>query len=98
MLLKPINQLLTSYEIKILAKHKITTIEQFLNCDNEKIQKYVNLTSNSVIKKIKDKLRQNYLATLISGLNYLESFVEDTIAFSTGINRCVKFSIEELFS
>ena len=71
----------------MLANHKVMTIEQFLNCENEKIQKYVNLTSNSMINKIKNKLRQNYLATMISGLNYLESFVEDAIAFSTGINR-----------
>lgn len=75
---------LTEYVLKILTKHKIITLNQFIRKDNSTLSKIINLSLEEIafIKKDFSKSVQS-----VTGFNYLKFLQQNKKNYKTGIER-----------
>lgn len=75
---------LTEYVLKLLTKHKIINLNQFIRKENSKLSEIINLSIDEIIFIKKDLTRS---VREVNGLDYLRFLQENTKTYKTGIER-----------
>lgn len=76
--------LLTEYVLKILTKHKITTLNQFIRRDNTKLSEIINLSVDEIVVIKKDFSKS---VKAVNGLDFLRFLQKSNKIYETGIER-----------